>query len=148
MKKILALALISILILSLSACVDLRDVPQNPDELSQKVESFVENNSQEEKKPNISSDIASQQNGQPSNEVSSSPNSSPSDGKISKDKAIEIALVHAKLSKSEVRQLEAELDRERNGLYWEVDFESGGYDYSYDIDSKDGKIVKSQKEKD
>ena len=65
---------------------------------------------------------------------------------ISRDRAIELALDNAGLTADEVRDLEAELDRERSGIYWEVDFEAGGYEYSYDIDSATGEIVRVDRE--
>ena len=33
-------------------------------------------------------------------------------------------------------------------MVYEVEFESGAYDYEYDIDAKTGKILKSKKELD
>ena len=68
--------------------------------------------------------------------------------KISRDEAISIALNHAKLSKSDVRDLEAELDKENGVQIYEVSFESGGYDYEYDINAETGKILRSAKERD
>lgn len=65
---------------------------------------------------------------------------------VSRDRAIELALDNAGLSLEEVRDLDAELDRERGGIYWEVDFEADGYEYSYDIDSATGKIVRVDRE--
>ena len=60
---------------------------------------------------------------------------------ITKDKAIEIALNKAGLAKDEIYDLESDLDREIQGVIWEVDFETKEYDYSYDIDAKTGEIV-------
>ena len=65
---------------------------------------------------------------------------------VSRDRAIELALNDAGFTREEVRDLEAELDRERGGTYWEVDFEAGGYEYSYDIDSVTGEVVKADRE--
>ncbi|MBR6795982.1 MAG: hypothetical protein IKM53_01365 [Clostridia bacterium] len=67
---------------------------------------------------------------------------------ITRDKAIELALNHAKLTRTQVRDLETELDRERTGVFWEVDFESGGYEYSYDINAETEAIAKVEKERD
>lgn len=61
---------------------------------------------------------------------------------ISRERAIEIALKDAGFAKADVRDLEAELDREKGVLYWEVEFEVGGRDYSYDIEANSGKIYK------
>ncbi len=65
---------------------------------------------------------------------------------ISRERAIELALDNAGVVIEEVRDLEAELDRERGGVFWEVDFESGGYEYSYDIDSKTGEVTKVERD--
>ena len=65
---------------------------------------------------------------------------------ISKENAKEIALKHAGLAEKDVRFLKAELDRERNGLVYEVEFDSGKYEYDYEIDAETGKILKSEKE--
>lgn len=81
------------------------------------------------------------------------PTSTPSkptvnDAKISRDKAIEIALEKAKLKKADVRDLEAELDYEKGVLVWEVDFDYQNLDYSYDINANTGAIIFEEVEKD
>ena len=67
---------------------------------------------------------------------------------LSKAEARDIALKHAGLKASEVRQLETELDRDDGALHYDVDFEKDGYDYEYEIDAATGKILKSEKERD
>ena len=67
---------------------------------------------------------------------------------ITRDRAIELALNHAGLTKAQVRDLEAELDYERTGVFWEVDFESGGYEYSYDINAETEAMARVEKERD
>lgn len=62
--------------------------------------------------------------------------------------ARDIALKHAKLKKSEVRDLEVELDRDDGKKHFDVSFEKDGYDYDYEIDAASGKILKSEKERD
>ena len=79
---------------------------------------------------------------------SSSSSSSSSEKKLTKTEARNIALKHAGLSVSDVRELEVELDRDDGTLHYDVDFESGGYDYDYEIDAVSGKILKNQKERD
>lgn len=66
---------------------------------------------------------------------------------IERDQAILIALEKAGLEKSDVFDLEAELDRERNGVLWEVDFDTLQYEYSYDINAYDGTVVKTDRER-
>jgi uncharacterized membrane protein YkoI len=74
--------------------------------------------------------------------------SSSSSKNIGRTKARDIALKHAGLSASQVRDLEVELDKEGGKSHYDVDFEADGYDYDYEIDAESGKILKSRKEKD
>lgn len=67
---------------------------------------------------------------------------------ISRDRAIELALSEASLTKDQVRDLEAEMDRERGDLVWEVDFEFGKYEYSYDINAVTEEVVKVERDHD
>ena len=66
---------------------------------------------------------------------------------LSKERAVEIALQAAGLTKEAVSDLEAELDKERNGLFWEVSFETREREYSYEIKAEDGTIVKAESER-
>ena len=66
---------------------------------------------------------------------------------ITRDRAIELALNEAGLERSQVFDLEAELDRERVGVLWEVDFDTLQYEYSYDINAYDGTVVKTDRER-
>lgn len=63
---------------------------------------------------------------------------------ISKEKAKEIALNHAGVAK--VREFEIELDKEMNVALFEIDFKSGNFEYSYEIDAKTGAVLKSERE--
>ena len=74
-------------------------------------------------------------------------NADNSNGYISRERAIEIALSHAGLSQDAVYDLEAELDKERNIVLWEVDFDTRELEYSYDINATTEEIVKVDKEK-
>ena len=67
---------------------------------------------------------------------------------IGTDAAINAALSHAGLERAKVRDLKCELDRENGIMVYEVEFESGLYDYEYDIEATTGKILKSKKELD
>ena len=67
---------------------------------------------------------------------------------ISYEEAKAIALNHAGLNASEVRDLDVELDRDYGTLHYDVDFENGGYDYEYEIDATTGSVLKSRKERD
>lgn len=67
-------------------------------------------------------------------------------GSITKEEAVAIALAHAGLTADQVRELEAELDRERTGMEWEVEFTAGGWEYDYKLDAASGQILRSEKE--
>ena len=66
---------------------------------------------------------------------------------ITRDRAIELALQAAGLTRDAVHDLEAELDRERGELFWEVDFETREHEYSYDIHAQTGAIAKGERER-
>lgn len=82
------------------------------------------------------------------NASSSSSSSSASQSVIGNSKASSIALNHAKLKKSQVRDFECKLDVENGIKVYEVDFEYGRYDYEYDINAKTGKIIRWEKDAD
>lgn len=65
---------------------------------------------------------------------------------ITKEEAKAAALKHAGLNASDVKRITVELDRERNGLVYEVDFDAGKYEYEYEINAENGKVIKSEKE--
>ena len=66
---------------------------------------------------------------------------------ISRDAAIEYALQAASVDRGTVFDIDAELDREKGELVWEVDFETQEYEYSYDINAYDGKVIRSHRER-
>lgn len=67
---------------------------------------------------------------------------------ITRDEAIEIALSHAKFEQKDVINLTADLDREYSMSKWEVEFDKDGFEYSYDINASTGEIINSNKEQD
>ncbi len=77
-----------------------------------------------------------------------SASSAPSRQLIGEGRAREIALKHAGLSQSAVRELECELDRDDGTAVYEVSFKNGGFEYQYDIDAHSGSIRDFEKEKD
>lgn len=81
---------------------------------------------------------------------SANPSGSDASGnKISKSEARSIAIRHSKVSSSTVRDYECEYEySKRFGCYvYEVEFESGIYEYDYIIKASDGKILSSHKER-
>lgn len=68
------------------------------------------------------------------------------DVKVSKEEAKKAVLAHAGLSEADVKFYKAELDRERVGLVYEVEFDAGKYEYDYEVDAETGKVLKAEKE--
>ena len=74
------------------------------------------------------------------------PNANNVDNIITKEEAKAAAIKHAGLKATDVKRIEIELDRERNGLVYEIDFDAGKYEYEYEVDAVTGKVIKSEKE--
>lgn len=67
---------------------------------------------------------------------------------LSKDQAIDIALNHAGLSRSQVSFDDVELDNDDGVTLYEIEFESGSYEYEYDIHAYNGDILDHEVEYD
>ena len=66
---------------------------------------------------------------------------------ISREEALTIALDQAGVSKSDVDDIDIELERRQNGNpRYEVDFETASTEYEYDIDAVTGEILRSRDE--
>ncbi len=65
----------------------------------------------------------------------------PTATELTREQAIELALAHAGLTRNSVRELEAEKDRERGVLVYEIEFEHGKTEYEYEIRISDGVIL-------
>ena len=76
--------------------------------------------------------------------VKSSVSSSGTAYSVSADDAKQTALSHAGVTNP--NELEIDYDRDENK--YEIEFKSGGYEYSYDINAATGEILKSEKERD
>ena len=61
---------------------------------------------------------------------------------IDRERAIDAALNHVNLSLNDVHSVEAELEHEHFGVFWEVEFESGNEEYSFYIDAESGNVVR------
>ena len=73
---------------------------------------------------------------------SNQPNGNQTPGEIT----LEIALKHAGVEASNLFNFKGELDRDDGMLIYELEFESGGYEYDYEINAVTGAILKSEKE--
>lgn len=68
---------------------------------------------------------------------------------IGNEKAEEIALAHAKVSRASVRKFDIELDNHRGRTAYEVEFTTDqGVEYDYEIDAVTGEILKWESEHD
>ena len=135
MKKLFALLLTLTFVLTLSAC-------NNEGGTVKEQSAATPPQSVVESKDNADSQLT-----QPTESTDMQTQSNPE--LITRERAIELALSHAGLlHRSDIYDLDAEHDREYGGVFWEVDFENGGYDYSYEINAVTEEIVRHQKERD
>ncbi len=67
-------------------------------------------------------------------------------GDIGYAKAKSVALNHAGVSENKAYDMEIELDDEDGTLVYEVEFKSGGMEYSYEINAATGAILKHEAE--
>ena len=67
-------------------------------------------------------------------------------GDIGYAKAKSVALNHAGVSENKAYDMEIELDDEDGRLIYEVEFKSGGMEYSYEINASSGAILKHEAE--
>lgn len=68
--------------------------------------------------------------------------------KISAKEAAAAALRHAGLKEESVRDLDVDLDRDNGRLIYEIDFNSNGTEYDYDVDAQTGDIISADKDRD
>lgn len=126
MKKISALILTFVFVLTLSACG-----------------TSVSDNMSQNQSGALSDPLITD-----SEQSAVSGNASANAELITRDEAIEIALSHAKFEQKDVINLTADLDREYSMSKWEVEFDKDGFEYSYDINASTGEIINSNKEQD
>ncbi len=70
----------------------------------------------------------------------------PAETFLTAQEAKDIALSHAGLSANTVKGLKAEFEKDDGRPEWEVEFYVGGFEYSYEIHGKTGKILDWEKE--
>ncbi len=66
---------------------------------------------------------------------------------ITASEAVSIALKNAGLKKNQVRDLDYEFDKEKAVKVYEIDFDYGKYEYSYEINAANGKILDKEKDR-
>src|SRR5699024_12820759 len=67
---------------------------------------------------------------------------------ISKEEAIDIAVNHAGVTRAQVTFDDVELDEEDGHLIWEIEFDSGNWEFEYDIDALTKDILDFEKDYD
>lgn len=67
---------------------------------------------------------------------------------ISADEAKAAALAHAGVNAADAYGWECELDRDDGRTVYEIEFKSGRYEYSYEVDAGSGAVLRSEKERD
>lgn len=60
--------------------------------------------------------------------------------KISRDKAKQIALEHAKLKEEDIKNYHIDLDKDNGVLEYDIEFDHNGTEYDYEIDANTGDI--------
>lgn len=65
---------------------------------------------------------------------------------VTREEAIDKALKHVGLKKEDVKDLEVDLDSEREGVFWEINFDYKDQEFSFDINANTGEIVNSKRE--
>ena len=65
---------------------------------------------------------------------------------VTREEAIDKALKHVGLKKEDVNDLEVDLDTEREGVFWEIEFDHKAEEFSFDINANTGEIVNSKRE--
>lgn len=73
-------------------------------------------------------------------------NASSNEAKLTADEALEIALNRAGVSEQSITNLENNLDRENGVLVYEIEFDSGNTEYSYDVNAETGAIVETERD--
>ena len=68
-------------------------------------------------------------------------------GTLTQDEALGKALEHAQLKRDQLDFVKkAEMDYEHGRKVWEIKFYQGGFEYEYDIDAQNGKILKFERD--
>lgn len=130
MKKIITLTLAVVFMLSLTACGRTSgNITSDAESMGESVVSGVESTVKKGK------DAVTDQDKKSMNLMAG----------ITANEATEAALNHAGLDKSQVRDIDVDLDRDNGRLIYEVDFNSGNTEYDYDINAETGEVISADK---
>lgn len=70
-----------------------------------------------------------------------------SDAKINREKAKQIALDHAKLKETDIKNYHIELNKDDGVLEYDIEFDHQGTEYDYEINADTGEIREHSKDK-
>lgn len=69
-------------------------------------------------------------------------------GTITQEEALNIVLEYAGVNRSDIRELECELDSDDCMRYYEIEFKCNGYEYEAEVNAHTGSIMKFEKDRD
>lgn len=147
--RILFSLLTLVLLLSLTACINISPNNQQPNK--QHSQELAQNTKDSQPIPNEisnSDSTNSQETNKSSQEQPSAVPDVSSDTKLSKDEAAQIALSHAGLAAEEVSYLHVESDFDDGIHKYDVQFFHDTFEYDYEIESKSGAILSFEKDRD
>lgn len=139
MKNIFLAALLSLLLIAFSACTNTADILSAGSTSAEAPTDLTKSSDIESKFDSGTEKIDDKE----STSLSAAETDSPI---IARERAIEIALQAAGLTKETVYDLDAEIERDRGLILWEIDFETAEYEFSYHIDAENGSVIRSEKE--
>ncbi len=144
MKKIISLILCFAFVLSLTACGRaMNDATSDAESMGDSIVSGTESAADK-----VTDGVESAVDNAESSTKSADDSSMNLMAGITANDAIDAALKHAGLSKSQVTDIDVDLDRDNGKLIYEVDFNSGNTEYDYDIDAETGEVISADKSKD
>ena len=146
MKKGLYIVIAALLVFALAGCATLATSAQKPPETGKVSDRATDT---EKTAPVAATPVeqtpAAPAAVEPKTEPAAAGSKTAEPARITAKEAKEAAFAHAGVKETEVRDLEAELEKERGTLYYEVSFEAGRYDYEYLIAVDSAKVVHFEK---
>ena len=147
MKRFFTVLLVLLLTLSLAACVAAPSEKPGDAAGGNTTQDTTQNTTQDTTENVQNSD------NKPAGDSKPTGDSKPADtpavtGPVDEKQAKEIALKHAGVSADTLRDYEIEKEQLGGVTFFEIDFESGDYEYEYLIRVDNGKILESSKELD
>lgn len=144
MKKIFSLILCFAFMLSLTACGrTANNVVSDTESMAESVKNGAENAA--DKVTSGAEDVVDKATDKAESAVDDAESSTELMAGITASDAKESALRHAGLDKSQVTDVEIDLDRDNGSLVYEVNFKSGDTEYDYEINGQTGDVISANK---